>query len=750
MRNRILTAIALLGAATLGTPLAAQPLDPGLDQTVRDRLELANYSIQRLDLPPDNVSFITEITLDGVEYGVWIDPHSFRSPGARATTTNQFGQLVEIDLPEPLTVRGQVEGAPEARAAGSRFGGGLHLTIALPIEGQTEIWTVQPLTDAVEGAAPALHVVYRADDTQLKEQWTCGLDENAPQHAEPAGDAGGGGTRGFLVCEMATDADWEYYLLNGSSETNTINDIDNVIARVAAVYEGQCNVTFLIPHYNIWTTSNDPYTSSDSGTRLTQFRTWWQGNMGGVHRDLAHLFTGINVDGSVIGIAWLSAVCTSNGYGMVQSRFTGNLNSRGALSAHEIGHNFSANHCDGSGDCHIMCSGLGGCNGLGNPAFFGAASATKITNYAANRPCLDEIGPSYPFLEEWTSTTIDPTIWITNNGGAVSTAADNEPSGPYSLNLDATDSIELATLDLSSVPEVPFVSFFAQHKGVENGKTITLQFRDFVNNWNTLITVTSDGADQTEFTFHTAAIPVTGRSENFALRLTVQGAGGDDDWYVDDIAVAPFAGNLVPLLEEFADTTLDQSIWGAVTGASISTEATNEPSEPYSLNLDAADTAESNAFLMGSAQFPSFISFFTQHKGVESGETLVAEYLSLGGTWNNITTVASDGSDQNAFAFFQVQVPFDSYHDDFAIRFRALGSDATDDWYIDDIRIGDEYTPPNDCVADFNADGSVNTQDVLAFLNAWSAGDTSADINGDGTVNTQDVLAFLNLWGAGC
>ena len=54
------------------------------------------------------------------------------------------------------------------------------------------------------------------------------------------------------------------------------------------------------------------------------------------------------------------------------------------------------------------------------------------------------------------------------------------------------------------------------------------------------------------------------------------------------------------------------------------------------------------------------------------------------------------------------------------------------------------------CIADFNGDGTVNTQDVLAFLNAWTSGDPSADINGDGRVNTQDVLAFLNLWNAGC
>ncbi len=54
------------------------------------------------------------------------------------------------------------------------------------------------------------------------------------------------------------------------------------------------------------------------------------------------------------------------------------------------------------------------------------------------------------------------------------------------------------------------------------------------------------------------------------------------------------------------------------------------------------------------------------------------------------------------------------------------------------------------CEADFNGDGNVNTQDMLAFLNAWAAGDASADINGDGIVNTQDVIAFLNLWVAGC
>lgn len=56
----------------------------------------------------------------------------------------------------------------------------------------------------------------------------------------------------------------------------------------------------------------------------------------------------------------------------------------------------------------------------------------------------------------------------------------------------------------------------------------------------------------------------------------------------------------------------------------------------------------------------------------------------------------------------------------------------------------------SDCVADFNGDETVDTRDVLAFLNAWSNQDPTADINGDGSVDTRDVLAYLNLWTAGC
>ncbi|HZW08636.1 MAG TPA: GC-type dockerin domain-anchored protein [Phycisphaerales bacterium] len=55
-----------------------------------------------------------------------------------------------------------------------------------------------------------------------------------------------------------------------------------------------------------------------------------------------------------------------------------------------------------------------------------------------------------------------------------------------------------------------------------------------------------------------------------------------------------------------------------------------------------------------------------------------------------------------------------------------------------------------DCVADFNGDGVVDTRDVIVCLNAWTAGDPAADTNGDGAVDSRDVIFFLNLWTTGC
>jgi hypothetical protein len=54
------------------------------------------------------------------------------------------------------------------------------------------------------------------------------------------------------------------------------------------------------------------------------------------------------------------------------------------------------------------------------------------------------------------------------------------------------------------------------------------------------------------------------------------------------------------------------------------------------------------------------------------------------------------------------------------------------------------------CPADFNCDGSRNSQDFFDFLGAFFAGTPDADFNGDGTINSQDFFDFISVFFAGC
>jgi hypothetical protein len=58
--------------------------------------------------------------------------------------------------------------------------------------------------------------------------------------------------------------------------------------------------------------------------------------------------------------------------------------------------------------------------------------------------------------------------------------------------------------------------------------------------------------------------------------------------------------------------------------------------------------------------------------------------------------------------------------------------------------------PTPACPADFNQSGSLSTQDIFDFLNAWFAGSAAADFNGANGLTEQDIFDFLNAWFAGC
>jgi hypothetical protein len=55
------------------------------------------------------------------------------------------------------------------------------------------------------------------------------------------------------------------------------------------------------------------------------------------------------------------------------------------------------------------------------------------------------------------------------------------------------------------------------------------------------------------------------------------------------------------------------------------------------------------------------------------------------------------------------------------------------------------------CPADFNCDGGIDGDDIIAFFAAWENGDMMADTNGDGGVDGDDISTFFTAWeNGGC
>jgi len=54
------------------------------------------------------------------------------------------------------------------------------------------------------------------------------------------------------------------------------------------------------------------------------------------------------------------------------------------------------------------------------------------------------------------------------------------------------------------------------------------------------------------------------------------------------------------------------------------------------------------------------------------------------------------------------------------------------------------------CYADFNADGTVNVLDFVAFQLAWQAGNLAADCDADAELTLLDFVCFQAAFAAGC
>lgn len=145
----------------------------------------------------------------------------------------------------------------------------------------------------------------------------------------------------------------------------------------------------------------------------------------------------------------------------------------------------------------------------------------------------------------------------------------------------------------------------------------------------------------------------------------------------------------------------------------------------------------------------------------------------LGVSWTDITGTLPSGAPVNALAVDFSYAPPVVYVGTGAgvyVTFNEGGTWIKDDASFPNVNIGSMEinrtartltvgtygrgvwrTPlAQPCVADFNRDGAVDSDDTIAFFTVWDTGGLLADLSNDGGVDADDIVVFFTRWDLGC
>jgi hypothetical protein len=395
MQNSALWTVAVMMMTLFVTSNGVASPDLSLEDNFK------TWSIQTLDyLEEDNDEILVAVKLDQEDFLLKVRPRSMRSVEFKVQLQIEGGEYVDYDPPAPQTYRGSIVGVPGSNVGITMMKGQI---AAIIDPGEGAFWYIEPLSKYDNEAGNSEYVVYSSSDVQPTDG-ICGNDMlEMPEEAEFDFDLAetarlnvpGSGKYLFQqndeLCDIGFDTDWEFYRWEMDRDPDAVvADIEYILNGVEVVYLRDTEICYNITHIIIRTTADDPYEGNNAGQILNQFRNHWWNQQGDIVRDVAHLMVGRGLGGFVLGVSYLSTVCQSyTQYGLSQTKFTNNYDRRVTLTAHEMGHSWSAGHCDGDDDCYIMCSMLGGCEGIGLPNF-GSRSITSILNHKSTRTCLDD------------------------------------------------------------------------------------------------------------------------------------------------------------------------------------------------------------------------------------------------------------------------------------------------------------------------------------------------------------------------
>lgn len=633
-----------------------------------------------------------------------------------------------IDRPTILALGGTVEGAAGSDAFISFGPSG--------VEGWIRVDDIAfGISDGVANGPILIHRLdaLPAIDPEFL-QGFCGVDEIKQPFQlmdDPRDDgsdpAAGGGIAGIEPgscrrIQLAIETDQELLGIFGGDESAAMSYIGTLIAATSHIYIRDHNTRVAVNWSRLWT-DEDPWNAGNTGDQLSQFRNYWETNMGFVQRDLTHFLSGRGLGG---GVAWLNALCSSFNYAVsanLGGSFPYPVEHNNAANwdlmvfAHELGHNVGCPHthdigvdnCAG-GDCSVSPNGtiMSYCHtcpgGLANVRMeFCPENIDRANSHINSVPCDYEVTPEtiavndFRIVEEAVPTLIDV---LFNDGGTECGLGNIQNFDPISTAGGTIERVE------GVGPDGRDVLRYTSPAGY-----VGYDFFDYVNRAN--------------------SIPDTG-----SVTIQIEGLLPPDDptGTTPGILAAYYDLALPSVLPDF-DTLepFDESVWSRIDFASTNGEFadTGRSDNVGVLWTGWIDVPESGSWTFGTES--------DDGSRLWIGTQLVVENDGLHGMQERTGSIGLQAGKH------AITIGFFERGGGAGCIARASGPGMSYGVIPDEMWSYGSGESPS---ADLNGDDMVNGADLGLLLAGWGEPGPT-DLNGDGTTNGADLGLLLAAWTAG-
>lgn len=288
-------------------------------------------------------------------------------------------------------------------------------------------------------------VIYDSEKIFQNPSIECGFDtyiKNKQQLIEQSEEKVNNSRSHCLQVEIAIANDFSVFQKRGSV-ANVENWNNTILTLLGDNYDNEFQhaIEFVQSASFVATSAaTDPWNGINNiNTHLDKHVSWGNGGGYGAGYDVATAWTTKYTNGAV-GLAWLGVICNNLRYN-VCSDYGGSNNCIRQLQAHELGHNFNADH-DGSGQPFIMAPAVN-CTSA-----WSTNSISRINAHVNSRGCLSVCsGGSAPVADFYGNpvsgcvpfsvnffdlSTNDPTGWAwTFPGGTPSSSNQQNPVVTY-------------------------------------------------------------------------------------------------------------------------------------------------------------------------------------------------------------------------------------------------------------------------------------------------------------------------------